>query len=245
MSSKVARSTVMSSTPLNPAARHRLDAVSDVTDAPPTHWSVIVPVKQTSLGKSRLAGLRAEQRRALALAFALDTVTAAASTVGVRRVVVVTNDPDASAFERIGADVLPDRPDAGLNPAFVHGAQHVAQIDPESGVLGLAGDLPALTTEVLGSVLRVAPSGRWFVPDAAGTGTTLLAASSEMRLSPSFGPHSRAAHRAGGAQEVDLPGIARLRRDVDTEVDLWDAVRLGVGAHTQEALSRHELLKLA
>jgi len=243
MSSRVARSTVMSSTPPNSPAHHRPDTVDGATSTVTTAWSVIVPLKQTSLGKSRLAGLTAEQRHDLALAFTLDTVTAAASTVGVRRVVVVTNDPDAAAFERIGAEVLPDRPDAGLNPAFVHGAHHVMQADPDAGLLALAGDLPALTTDVLSSVLRAAPAGRWFVADTAGTGTTLLGAT-EARLSPAFGPHSRAAHRAGGAQEVDLPGIARLRRDVDTEVDLWDAVRLGVGAHTQEALSRHALVKL-
>lgn len=208
-----------------------------------TSWAVIVPLKQTSRGKSRLAGLTTEQRRDLALAFTLDAVTAAVATVAVDRVVVVTNDPEAAAFESIGAEVIDDRPDAGLNPAFVHGAHHVAHEDPTAGLLALAGDLPCLTTDVLGSVLRAAPPGRWFVADAVGTGTTVLAATNQ-RLSPSFGPHSRAAHRASGATEVDLPGLARLRRDVDTEVDLWDAVRLGVGAHTQRALSRHGLVQL-
>lgn len=158
--------------------------------------------------------------------------------------VVVTNDPAVRQFERLGADVLADRPDAGLNPAFVHGAHHASRLDPSSGVVALAGDLPALTTDVLTAVLRAAPSPRWFVSDSVGTGTTMLAASGT-GLSPSFGPHSRSAHRASGATEVDLPGIARLRRDVDTEVDLWDAVRLGVGPRTHDALSRRRLGELA
>ena len=38
--------------------------------------------------------------------------------------------------------------------------------------------------------------------------------------------------------EITGPGLAGLRRDVDTEVDLWDAVRLGVGRHTAGLLSR-------
>ncbi len=77
---------------------------------------MIVPVKQTAQAKSRLIGLAPDHRRELALAFALDTVNAALSATGVRRVVVVTNDPEAVEFERLGAEVLPDRPDAGLNP---------------------------------------------------------------------------------------------------------------------------------
>jgi 2-phospho-L-lactate guanylyltransferase len=205
---------------------------------------VIVPVKQTARGKSRLATARADDRRELALAFALDTVAAAVASAAVRRVVVVTNDPGADAFVRLGADVISDQPDAGLNPAIVHGAHHVAALDPSSGLIGLAGDLPALTTEVFDLALSAAPSRRWFVADAAGTGTTMLAASGE-RLAPSFGPHSRARHRAGGAVELELPGLTRMRRDVDTEVDLWDAVRLGVGVHTRDVLTRQQLRELA
>jgi 2-phospho-L-lactate/phosphoenolpyruvate guanylyltransferase len=205
---------------------------------------VIVPVKRTDRGKSRLATAHADDRRELALAFALDTVQAALASSAVRRVVVVTNDPGAAAFGALGAEVIEDRPDAGLNPAFVHGAHHVTAIDPASGLVGLAGDLPALTTEVLDLALSAAPPGRWFVADAAGTGTTTLGASGE-RLAPSFGPHSRARHRAGGAAELALSGLARLRRDVDTEVDLWDAVRLGVGVHTRDALTQQQLRQLA
>jgi 2-phospho-L-lactate/phosphoenolpyruvate guanylyltransferase len=218
--------------------------IASVTSPAPGPWSVIVPVKETNRGKSRLATARADDRRELALAFALDTVAVAVASEAVRRVVVVTNDPAADAFVRLGADVISDQPDAGLNPAFVHGAHHVAALDPSSGLIGLAGDLPALTTEVLDMALSAAPPGRWFVGDVTGTGTTMLGVRGE-RLAPAFGPHSRARHRAGGAVELELAGLARLRRDVDTEVDLWDAVRLGVGVHTREVLSRHQLRQLA
>ena len=202
----------------------------------PASWSVIVPLKQTTRGKSRLTRLDADRRRELALAFALDTVTAALAATAVRRLVVVTNDTEADRFAALGAEVLPDSPDAGLNPAIVHAAQVMTASDPTSGLVALTGDLPALTSGTLDLALSSAPAGRWFVSDSIGTGTTLLAATGE-RLAPRFGPHSRAAHRAGGAVELDVPGLARLRRDVDTEVDLWDAIRLGVGAHTDAALA--------
>jgi len=206
----------------------------------PDAWSIIIPVKQTTIGKSRLHGLPDEVRQALARAFALDTAAASVATAGVRRVVVVTNDPDADSFLTVGAEVIADVADAGLNAALDHGAHRVAAAHDATGVAALTGDLPALRPEVLAIALGAAPARRWFVSDSGGTGTTLLAASGG-RLSPAFGAHSRAAHRADGAVELELPGLETLRRDVDTEVDLWDAVRLGVGPYTQSVLSRFEV----
>jgi 2-phospho-L-lactate guanylyltransferase len=49
---------------------------------------------------------------------------------------------------------------------------------------------------------------------------------------PRFGGRSRAAHRAGGAVELNVPDTPSVHRDVDTAVDLWDALRLGVGPRT-------------
>lgn len=229
MSSRVARSTGMSPPPSTPDPTKHLSV-----------WSIIIPVKQTTIGKSRLHGLPDDARQALARAFALDTAAAAVMTPGVRRVVVITNDPDPGGFVDVGAEVVDDGPDSGLNAALVHGAHHVAASDRSTGVVALTGDLPALRSDVLGLALSAAPARRWFVSDSAGTGTTLLAARGE-RLSPSFGRHSRAAHKASGAVELELPGLERLRRDVDTEIDLWDAVRLGVGRHTCAVLARFRL----
>jgi hypothetical protein len=46
---------------------------------------------------------------------------------------------------------------------------------------------------------------------------------------------------AAGAREVRDPApgaLAALRRDVDSEVDLWDARRLGLGAFTGAFIDR-------
>ena len=204
-------------------------------------WSVIIPVKPVAVGKSRLTGISAEQRRDLAFAFALDTTLAALATLHVRRVVVVTNDPEGKVFRDLGAEIVDDRPDAGLNAAILHGAQDVRSRDGDSGLVALAGDLPALRPVDLSAVLEAARSTYWFVGDAAGTGTTLLAAAAGHVLSPAFGPQSRSAHHAQGAEEVTCRGIERLRRDVDTVVDLRDALRLGVGAHTAKIVAGLEL----
>lgn len=202
-----------------------------------TTWVVLVPVKQTTDAKTRLTGMSAVDRAALALAFACDTVAAARTAAAVERVVVVTNDPAASVFRSLGAEVLPDRPDAGLNPALVDAAHVVRDRDPHAAVAALSADLPALDAESLDVAFGCVDAPYWFVSDAVGVGTTLLAADRGHRLDPAFGPHSRAAHRSRGAVEAQCPGLARLRRDVDTPVDLWDAVRLGVGPHTRQALT--------
>ncbi len=75
------------------------------------------------------------------------------------------------------------------------------------------------------------------VPDADGTGTTLLTARAPEALRPHFGPGSRAAHETAG--HVVLADVgAGLRRDVDTTADLAAVVGLGVGPVTADALAR-------
>ncbi|MCW2585435.1 MAG: hypothetical protein JWN55_951, partial [Frankiales bacterium] len=76
-------------------------------------WGVVVPVKRLSLAKTRLAAYGDDRRRALALAFAADVVLAAAT---VAEVLVVTDDEQAGPLlAALGARVVPDDPDAGLN----------------------------------------------------------------------------------------------------------------------------------
>jgi 2-phospho-L-lactate/phosphoenolpyruvate guanylyltransferase len=201
-------------------------------------WSIVVPVKRTSTAKSRLGGPFAPLRAKLALAFAEDTVTAALGCSAVALVVVVTDDAGAGeVLAAQGALVVPDQPDAGLNAAFRYGAAEASRRQPGCGVAAVQADLPALTPAVLAVALRSASRHRTaFVADADGTGTTLYAAGAATDFAPHFGPASRAAHLDAGAVELALDGIAALRRDVDTEDDLRQAVALGVGLSTALAL---------
>ncbi|MGH8774957.1 MAG: 2-phospho-L-lactate guanylyltransferase [Jiangellaceae bacterium] len=202
--------------------------------SPSPSWSVIVPVKRPEIAKTRLADLAGPSRPALARAFAADTVAAALACPDVDVVVVVTDDPQA-ADEAItqGAVVVADAPDAGLNAALRHGAEVARRRRPGAPVAALSADVPALRPHELSAALRAASSHRAaFVADVAGVGTTLFAQTSPAAFAPRFGGRSRAAHRAAGAVELDLAGIASVRRDVDTPVDLWDALRLGVGPRT-------------
>ncbi|MEV7226533.1 NTP transferase domain-containing protein [Polymorphospora sp. NPDC051019] len=123
-------------------------------------WVVVVPVKRLATAKSRLRGALAdpgaEAHARLALAIALDTVAAVLACPPVDRVLVVTDDPIAGpALAALGASVVPDVPDAGLNAAVAHGAS----LATDRWVAALAADLPALRPADLAGALREALGG--------------------------------------------------------------------------------------
>ncbi len=210
-----------------------------MASALPPAWSLVIPVKVLARAKSRLAGLAGERRAELALAMAADTVAAALAASAVAAVIVVTDDATVRAeLAGLGAIVVPDQPAAGLNAALEFGAAYSDARWPGRGRAGLAGDLPALRPAELAAVLAAAGAqAESFVPDAAGTGTTLYAARPGAAFRPAFGPGSRDQHLAAGAAELGLPGIAGLRQDVDTPADLELVAGIGLGPRTAAALS--------
>jgi 2-phospho-L-lactate guanylyltransferase len=205
-------------------------------------WSVVVPAKRLAVAKTRLTPLTtalghqpSEGHGALVLALLADTLAAALQSPAVGLVLVVTDEPRAAALATgIGARVVADEPDDGLNAALEHGAREVRRRSP-GPVAALSSDLPALRPVDLTEALTAAAAvPRAVVVDAAGTGTTLLAVR-DGALAARFGRGSAAAHVAGGAVPLngDWPG---LRQDVDTPADLHAACRAGVGVHTARFL---------
>jgi len=173
-------------------------------------WTILVPLKPPASAKSRLRGF-AGNHEDLVLALARSTLSAAAASPVVERIVVI-------GASLPGFESLPD-PFGHLNPALAHAA---GQID--GPVAALPADLPALRPAELTEALTMA-TARAFVPDFEGTGTVLLAAPFG-ELNPLFGRGSAARHELSGARR--LPGAwPTLRRDVDTAVDLREAIRLG------------------
>ncbi|HEY2506870.1 MAG TPA: 2-phospho-L-lactate guanylyltransferase [Streptosporangiaceae bacterium] len=206
-------------------------------------WSLVVPVKVLAQAKSRLTGLGDLRRSDLALAMAADTVAAAVAARPVAAVLVVTDDQDVAEMAAgVGAVVLADEPGAGLNDALTHGARYAEQKWPQHGRAGLAGDLPAVSAADLAAALDAAAGlGQAFVPDAAGVGTTLYAATPGVAFRPHFGLRSRAAHRRAGAGELDAR--ASLRQDVDTVEDLRRAAAIGLGPRTLALFAGSDLAR--
>ena len=201
-------------------------------------WGVVVPVKRLAHAKTRLAAYGGVLRTELALAFAADVVEAALRCAAVERVLVVTDDERAApVLLALGATVVADVPDAGLNPALTHGAGLLRAERPRCGVATVSADLPSLRAEDLAAVLAQVPrGGRAFVADADGRGTPLLAAGPGPELDPAYGVGSRERHLASGA--VEVAGPAALRRDVDTPEDLRRALALGLGPRTSAVVAR-------
>jgi 2-phospho-L-lactate guanylyltransferase len=207
-------------------------------------WAIVLPVKQLAVAKSRLIASD-DVRQDLALAMALDTVRAAAACPAVSEVVAVSDDALAvAALGALGIHVVPDRPDAGLNPALEYGGRAAAARDPGAGIAAMSADLPALRPVDLEEILALAAgTASAVVGDAGGEGTTLLTARPAEDFQPRFGGRSRMAHVAAGAVDLTAAAAASLRQDVDTVADLAVAARLGCGPATVQVLDRHpELL---
>lgn len=217
---------------------------------PALTWSLVIPVKLLAQAKSRFTGPAGNSRSEFALAMAADTIAAAVQAENVAAVLVVTDDPEVRELAAgLGAIVLADTPQAGLNEALVHGAGYAERRWPDRGRAGLAGDLPAIKPgELTAALAAAARVGVAFVPDAAGTGTTLYAVASGAEFWPQFGPASRDRHLAGGAVELGTGELGTgelgtgelstgeligLRRDVDTIDDLRAAAKIGLGPRTR------------
>lgn len=202
--------------------------------------AAVVALKGRERAKSRLNSLADDLRQALATAMAVDTLSAVSAAVD--HVLVVGRVPNhavmfdlRSAIEEVAEPATP-----GLNPALVHGARLLRERGV-AVVVACVGDLPALRPESVRRVLGAArPYPRAFVPDASGTGTTMLIAR-QVELDPHFGTESARAHVASGARVLEPPALMSVidaRTDVDTESDLEAAVRLGVGPATADVLRR-------
>lgn len=203
-------------------------------------WSIVVPVKMLGEAKTRLLPRDDPARPELALAFVEDCVRALLRTPSVAVVRLVSNDERVQRLaDRMGAAWCAEPAMPGLNEAAQQG--FVGATGPVGVV---AGDLPCLTPASMELVCRLADEvSSGFVCDAQGTGTTMLFNQSAADCRPAFGERSRARHRAMGAVDLGLTAghddrrlLARARRDVDTTVDLADALRIGVGGATRRVI---------
>jgi 2-phospho-L-lactate guanylyltransferase len=197
-------------------------------------YVALVPVKPPALGKSRLVGLVDDERRALAAAFALDTVSACVAATRIARVLVATDDALFSIQLRaLGAVTIPDGVAMDLNGTLRQSAAEARRRWPDLVPVALTADLPSVRAVDLDAALgEITPGTAAYVADAEGLGTTLYTAAYDA-FDPRFGPGSALAHGATGARPV-MALLPRLRRDVDNLDDLADALELGVGARTAE-----------
>ncbi len=198
-------------------------------------WHAIVPAKRLKHAKSRLG------REDLALPFITDVITALSNSELVASVTVISADPTICELARdSNCRVIVESQSDGLLPAIYLG---IASLEPpdQRSILVVLGDLPCLLPAQVDTFLnRGAEYESAFVPDAEGIGSTMWMRTRSTAPMPHFGPRSRAMHRESGAIEILDKELIGARRDVDTAVNLWDAIRIGVGAATRNALDKNE-----
>ncbi|WP_298459984.1 2-phospho-L-lactate guanylyltransferase [uncultured Cellulomonas sp.] len=201
----------------------------------------VVPLRDGTSGKSRLAGaLAGPDRAALVVALARHVVATLVAADDVDRVLVVTADTDFARTALSGVhgpgrvlEVVgqPTRA-AGLDAAVDAGRARALRGAAAARLLVIHADLAALTRDDVAALLA-AGGGVTLAPDRAGTGTNALV------LDPAgagftfrFGPGSGAAHRQEAVHR-GLP-VSVVRRpgtsvDLDTVGD-WHALPAGVRA---------------
>jgi 2-phospho-L-lactate guanylyltransferase len=203
-------------------------------------WAVLLPMKPPGTAKSRLALHSDDDRAELVIAMAADVATVVLACPRVALVLVVADSPDGlEPLQRMGAAVVVDPAVRGLNASLRYAAGVAAARDSSYGIASLVADVAAVSVDQLTRALdAAAAAGTAFVPDAAGRGTTLVAARQWGSFLPEYGLHSRRRHREAGFVELDLDDVTGLRLDVDTLADLAALKALGPGPMTSTLLAR-------
>jgi 2-phospho-L-lactate/phosphoenolpyruvate guanylyltransferase len=192
---------------------------------------ILIPVKNLSSAKQRLAGvLDQPSRTQLAQAMLHDVLATLHGWRECPPVAVVTSDPYAiSVAKEYKFEIVPD-PE---NPGETGAIEMATQVCIEHGVestLVIPADIPLIQSWELERILEYAPpEGSVLVPAGDGRGTN-AAFRRPADLFPlrfgndSFKPHHAAAQATGKACVVlNLPGIAV---DVDNPSDLQELISL-------------------
>jgi 2-phospho-L-lactate guanylyltransferase len=204
-------------------------------------WTVLLAIKSLPEAKSRLRRLESGRlddltHASLVRAMRADTIAAVEASARVAHIVTIA--------DRAGEAYTLVQSAPGLNAALSEAAGYAQAEWPTDGVVALVADLPALPAADLDAALALAAAyPRAFVPDFAGTGTTMLTAAAGTALDPGFGAGSAARH---AEYATALDAGAGLRHDVDTWADLQACAALGLGPHTAAAYreftsTRHDM----
>jgi 2-phospho-L-lactate/phosphoenolpyruvate guanylyltransferase len=187
-------------------------------------WAV-VPVKDTSAAKQRLAAsLPQTQRRELALAMLEDVLDALASARSLAGILAVTMDPAARRLaSRYGAEISQELAAEGHTAAVMGAARRLAA--DGGAMLTLPGDVPLVTAAEVERVIEAHRRGHPFVivpaRDERGSNAILASPADAVPLrfgDDSFFPHLAAA-RACGLEPAILP-LPGIGLDIDTPEDL-------------------------
>jgi 2-phospho-L-lactate/phosphoenolpyruvate guanylyltransferase len=208
-------------------------------------WAV-VPVKDVTSAKQRLAGvLAAALRQELSLAMLEDVLATLVAVPELAGILVATVDARAAALaNRFGASVSSEDAAAGHTEAVAAAACRLAR--QGSGMLTVPADIPLVGPQDIQQLLAVSHSGFAIVParDGRGSNAVLCAPADAVPLrfgSDSFLPHLAAARACGIA-----PATLRLPRiglDIDVPDDLVEFMKAPSRTRAHALLAPMEALR--
>ena len=208
---------------------------------------ILLPVKDLSRAKQRLAPLMTQaERTRLAWAMLENTFAAAAQTRNVDRIAVVTLYPPAIELaEKFGMEVICEREQVSESASVDFGSKELLKCGAQA-VLRLPIDLPLLTTEDIETLLdydNVAPSAV-IVPSRDGTGTNALLRRPPDLFPSHFGAHSLSKHLAAAEKakaRCRVLALPRIALDIDEPADLVELLKQSATSPLSELLQQFNL----
>ncbi len=208
---------------------------------------ILIPVKDLTRAKQRLATLMSQaERTQLAWAMLENTFAAAAQTRTIDRVAIVTlYQPAITLAEKYGMEVILEREQISESASVDFGSQELLKRGAEA-VLRLPLDLPLITAADIEQILACdahAPS-TIIVPSHEGTGTNAILRRPPALFPSHFGPGSLAKHLAEAesinaqCRVLELP---RLALDIDEPQDVAALLRHGGDTPIQQLLNQMAL----
>lgn len=183
--------------------------------------TVLLPVREFDLGKSRLAGaLGPDQRRALNRRFFEHVLGISIAVVGAARCLVVSRSSEVGALaQAAGAGTLAEH-GHDLNAALAQGRDAVWHGGGGGALLTLSTDLPHLHADDLRALIAAGQHADVVIAtDRHGTGTNALWLARPAAFHFHYGQASRAAHEAEAAGS-GWSHTVLVRRGLSHDIDL-------------------------
>jgi 2-phospho-L-lactate guanylyltransferase len=204
---------------------------------------VLIPVKDLTRAKQRLASLMTqEERTRLAWAMLENTFAAAAGARNADRVAVVTlYTPAVELARKYGMELIAETEQISESASVDFGSKE-AKSRGATAVLRLPIDLPLVTANDVETIIKhdIEEPSIVIVPSRDGTGTNAILRRPPDLFPSHFGPGSLAKHLAEAATAKAACRVIELHRvalDIDDPSDVSEFIRRGQGAGVYELLA--------
>ncbi len=205
--------------------------------------SILIPVKDLTRAKQRLAALMTqEERTQLAWVMLENTFAAAAQVRTVDRIEVVTLYPPAIELaERFGMEIILETEQISESASVDFGSREAAKRGAEA-VLRLPIDLPLITAADIETILAAdqAQPSVVIVPSRDGTGTNAILRRPPILFPSRFGTGSLAKH-IKEAENINakctLLELPHIALDIDEPEDVVELLSRGQGGAIHDLLA--------